>query len=102
MPKGYKDLLLKEVKELLKKLPPNVRIRVYYDGMGKSKYTLNQLGNKVDQIGDALFEFIKTTNARFDKLEKDFNSFKQEVNEKFDRIDARLDYNGLKKLPEVH
>lgn len=62
----------------------------------KSKYTLNQLGmtvdklgatvdklsTKVDQIGDALFAFIKTTNARFDSIE------------------ARLDYNGLKKLPK--
>ncbi|MCQ2794986.1 MAG: hypothetical protein MJ214_02090 [Bacilli bacterium] len=106
MPINYKDLLLKEVKELFKKLPPNVRIRVYYDDMGKSKYTLNELGSRVDklelrmnrieskldQIGDALFEFIKTTNARFDSLEKDVKD-----------INARLDYivqaNNLKDLP---
>lgn len=95
MPKGYKDLLLKEVKDLLKKLPPNVRIMVYYDDMGKSKYTLNQ-------IGDALFEFIKTTNTRLDNLTNDVNSLKQDVkdvNARIDRIDTRLDYNGLKKLP---
>ena len=88
MAKGYKDLLLKEVLELFKKLPPNVRLRVYYEDMGKSKYTLNQ-------IGDALFEFIKATNTRFDNLENNFNSFKQEVDARFDKIEKRLDYNGL-------
>mgnify|MGYP003310352640 CR=1 FL=1 len=103
MAKGYKDLLLKEVQELFKKLPPNVRLRVYYDDMGKSKYTLNQIGN-------ALFEFIKTTNARFDLIEKrlDYNSLQIERIEKrldyyglqIERIEKRLDYNGLKRLPE--
>ncbi|MCQ2795796.1 MAG: hypothetical protein MJ213_00570 [Bacilli bacterium] len=95
---NYKDLLLKEVKELLKKLPPNVRIRVYYDDMGKNKYTLNQIGDMVLSLG-----------TRLDNLEKDVNSLKQDVkdvNARIDRIDtrldgieARLDYNGLKKLP---
>ncbi|MCQ2796730.1 MAG: hypothetical protein MJ213_05500 [Bacilli bacterium] len=48
----------------------------------KPKYTLNQ-------IGDALFEFIKTTNENF-----------KQVNSRIDGIDARLDYivkaNNLK------
>ena len=80
MPKLYKDLPLREVKELLKKMPPNVKIRVYYEGM-KNKYTL-------DQIGDALFEFIKVTNERLNRIEA-----------RLDLIEKRLDYNGLKKLP---
>ena len=84
MPKQYEDLLLKEAKELLKKLPPNVRIRVYYDGMGKNNYTLNQIGDMVLSLG-----------ARLDNLEKDVSSLKQDVKD----INTRLDYNGLKKLP---
>ena len=90
----YKDLFLKEISELLKNPPPNVRIRVYYDSEEKrvkvvrtkikNKYTLNQLGSKIDQISDAIINLTKTV----------------------DRIDTRLDYviqaNNLKDLPKTN
>ncbi|MCQ2753066.1 MAG: hypothetical protein MJ206_02285 [Bacilli bacterium] len=71
---------LDELTELLKNPPHYLSVDVYNERkkrmkrMGvkkkrKAKYTLNQLGSKIDQIGDALFEFIKTTNARFDLIE---------------------------------
>lgn len=70
-----------EFKDLLEKSPSNARFVVYYVSEGrrvkvmkpkkKNRYTLNQ-------IGDALMELTKVVK----------------------RIEARLDYNGLKDLPK--
>ena len=123
-----KIITLIEFTKLIENPSPNLKIPVYDESKEekpitmhptrkKSKYTLNQLGTKVDKLGvtvdklgttvdklgmtvnklavkvdqisDALFKFIKTSNARFDRIEA-----------RLDGIDARLDYNNLKKLPE--
>ena len=44
---------------------------------------------------DKLTELIELMNTRFDNLEKDISSLKQDIKD----INARLDYNGLKQLP---
>lgn len=77
----HKYITQKEFKRLLENSPSNARFVVYYVSEGrrvkvmkpkkKNKYTLNQ-------IGDALMELTKAVK----------------------RIEARLDYNGLKDLPK--
>ena len=55
----------------------------------KPKYTLNE-------IGDALFEFIKTTNKNFRHVNNRIDNLEKRI----DKIDTRLDYivdaNNLK------
>ncbi len=113
---------LNNFSKLLKNPPQDLFVDVY-NGINKvkkepavkepkTKYTLNQLGKKVDQIGDALFNFINyATNefkqlntridnveTRLDNLEKDVSQLKQDVK----GINTRLDYivtaNKLKDL----
>ena len=58
-------------------------------GMGK-RYTLNQLGMTVDKL-------VVTVND----LAKEMRDGFKRVNARIDLIEERLDYNNLKKLPEI-
>ncbi|MCQ2791917.1 MAG: hypothetical protein MJ208_00165 [Bacilli bacterium] len=83
-----KYITQKEFKRLLENSPSNVRFVVYYVNEGrrvkvmkpkkKNKYTLDQLGMTVDKLVIAVNDLTKVVK----------------------RIEARLDYNGLKDLPK--
>lgn len=102
MNKNYDDLLLKEIKELLKKLPPNVRIRVYYDSEGRpkrpmktknrSKMTISQ---RMDRFESTLVQISDNLTKLNQKVDKGFSELRQDIK----NINARLDYNELKQLP---
>ncbi|MCQ2792501.1 MAG: hypothetical protein MJ208_03145 [Bacilli bacterium] len=91
----YKDSPLKEVKELLEKLPPNVWIRVYYGNKGrraetmkpkkmKSKYTLNQLGMTVDQLSTKVNQLstkVNQLNTKVNQLSTTVNQLSTTVNQ---------------------
>lgn len=88
-------LYLNKLDDVSKNPPPNKYVLIYTDNdevkpVVKHKKRMNKKKSKytLDQIGDALFEFIKVTNDNF-----------KQVNTRIDRIEERLDYNGLKPLP---
>lgn len=62
----------------------------------KNKYTLNQLGMTVDKLGMTVDKLGTTV----DKLGMTLAKLAKEMRDGFERIEARLDYNNLKKLPE--
>ncbi len=72
--------------KLLKNPTSNLLVRVYHKRKGRRVNMINNARKKytLNEIGDALM------------------SFRQEVNERFDRIETRLDYivkaNNLKDL----
>ena len=64
---------------------------------------LDRIEESLAKLTEEMRNGFKQVNLRIDNLEKDVTSLKQDVkdiNTRIDKIDARLDYNGLKKLPE--
>lgn len=96
-----KIITLIEFVKLIENPSPDLKIPVYDESKEeesttmhptrkkKSKYTLNQLGVTVDKL-------VITVND----LAKEMRDGFKQVNTRIDKIEDRLDYNNLKKLPE--
>ncbi|MCQ2752778.1 MAG: hypothetical protein MJ206_00735 [Bacilli bacterium] len=80
-----------KVMEILKKCPLDVFLKVYYKVKGTPGKTVMKKKTKKITLAHVV-EMI-------DGLRSDMNTGFKQVNTRIDGIEARLDYNGLKKLP---
>lgn len=95
----------KEFKRLLENSPSNARFVVYYLSEGRRAKVM-----KSKKKGHSLNSRVNKLESRMDKLDPRMNRIESKLDQIGDvlieltksvkRIEARLDYNDLKKLPK--
>ncbi|MCQ2793784.1 MAG: hypothetical protein MJ207_00205 [Bacilli bacterium] len=84
-----------EVMEVLKKCPLDIFLKVYHKIKGTpGKIVMKKKTHKV-----TLEQVVNMMNDGFKKMDAKMDAGFKQVNTRIDGIEARLDYNGLKKLP---
>jgi DNA anti-recombination protein RmuC len=65
-----------------------------------AQMNIEELGVKVEMLAGSIEDLAAITKNGFERVDKQFDEFRAEVNERFDKVDSKIEGIEFKKLEE--